>query len=98
MDFQYLIENFEITGLYTEVARWIFVILAAYILLRSIKSLLGSKNPAEVWAYMQIKTYKMDEEGQIDDIYEESMPITHWENVIGRAKSCDISTIDPAMS
>ena len=98
MDFQYLVENFEITGLYAEVVRWIFVILAAYILIRSIKSLLGSKNPAEVWAYMQIKTYKMDEEGKIDDIYEESMPITHWENVIGRAKSCDISTIDPAMS
>ena len=38
--------------IFTELVRWVFVFLAAYILIRSIKSLLQTKNPAEVWAYI----------------------------------------------
>lgn len=71
--------------LYTAVARWIFIFLAVFILLKSILSLLRSKNPSEVWAYLHINNG-------------ENIPITHWENVIGRSKSCDISVEDPAVS
>ncbi len=98
MNFDYFIENFALTAVYTEIVRWVFVVLAVYILVRSIKSLLRSKNPAEVWAYMNLKTYTLDESGAVADVYENSVPITHWENVIGRSNSCDIAVSDLALS
>ena len=93
-----MFEGLEITTLYTELVRWVFVVLAIYILVRSIKSLLRTKNPVEVWAYMHIKTYQFDSEGMVVDVEESSMPVTHWENVIGRAANCDISVLDGALS
>lgn len=93
-----MFEGLTMTTLYTEIVRWVFVILALYILVRTIRSLLSSKNPAEVWAYMNIRTYKMNKEGTVVSVDESSMPITHWENVIGRASSCDISVLDSALS
>lgn len=62
---------------YTAVVRWVFVFLAVFILVRSIKSLLQVKNPSEIWAYI----------GGPDG---SSTPLKHWENVIGRASSADI--------
>lgn len=70
---------------YTTVARWIFIVLAVYILVRCIISLLRNTNPPKVWAYFNING-------------EHSEPITHWENVIGRSKSCDIVLDDQAVS
>lgn len=90
--------TFELSSAYTEIVRWVFVILAIYILVRSIKSLLQTKNPAEVWGYMNLKTVKLDEAGTPIGIDETSVPITHWENVIGRGSSCDISVEDPTLS
>ena len=71
--------------IYTAVARWIFIVLAVFILLRAILSLLKSSSPSEVWAYLHLNTG-------------ENIPITHWENVIGRSKSCDINIDDPSVS
>ena len=93
-----MFDGFEITSLYTEIVRWVFVLLALYILLRTIMSLISTKNPSEVWAYMTIKTYRFDREGIAIGVDESSIPITHWENVIGRAGSCDISVLDSALS
>lgn len=93
-----MFNGIEITDVYTELVRWLFVLLALYILLRTIKSLLSTKNPVEVWAYLNLRTFQMDEEGYIVGENESSMPITHWENVIGRAKNCDISVLDSALS
>lgn len=62
----------------TTVFRWIFVVLAAYILLISIVSLLTTRATPEIWGY-----YMVDGGG--------SFPITHWENVIGRSKSADLN-------
>ena len=90
--------NFQLGDLFTELVRWVFVFLAIYILLRAIKSLLKSKNPAEVWAYIHLTTYKTDEDGNPAGVEEASVPLTHWENVIGRAGSCDISVEDPTLS
>ena len=67
------------------VLRWLFVILAVYILLRSIMSLLSTRTTPEVWGYFLV------EDGQ-------NVPLTHWENVIGRSKSCDINIPLPTVS
>lgn len=100
MNFDFLQFDFEMdmASLFTELVRWVFVVLAVFILVRAIVSLLRSKNPAEVWAYMQLRTYRTDEEGNPLDWQETSVPLTHWENVIGRSKSCDISVEDAALS
>lgn len=74
--------------LYTAIARWVFIFLAIFILIRLILSLLSSKNPSEVWAYLNVK--RGDESHNI--------PITHWENVIGRGKGSDLRIEDGAVS
>lgn len=67
----------EIAKTFTTVSRWVFVLLALYILVLSIKSLLSTRPTPEVWGYFLV------EDGA-------NFPITHWENVIGRAKSSDL--------
>ena len=62
----------------TTVFRWLFVVLAAYILLIAIVSLLTTRATPEIWGY-----YMVEDGG--------SFPITHWENVIGRSKSADLN-------
>ena len=62
----------------TTVLRWVFVVLAAYILLVSIFSLLTTRCTPEIWGYFLV------ENGG-------NFPITHWENVIGRSRSSDIN-------
>ena len=61
----------------TTVFRWVFVVLAAYILLISIVSLLSTRATPEIWGY-----YMVEGGG--------NFPITHWENVIGRSKTADL--------
>ncbi|MBQ9180131.1 MAG: FtsW/RodA/SpoVE family cell cycle protein [Firmicutes bacterium] len=62
---------------YTTAARWIFVGLAVFILGKTALSLLARRNPSEIWAYLRLP------DGSV-------RPLTHWENVIGRARSSDI--------
>ncbi|MDD5824166.1 MAG: FtsW/RodA/SpoVE family cell cycle protein [Firmicutes bacterium] len=62
----------------TTVLRWVFVVLAVYILVRCIMSLLSTRATPEVWGYFYVQ------DGQ-------SYPITHWENIIGRSNSADLS-------
>ena len=96
-----IFENFTIAfaesgGIYfTAIARWVFIFLALFILLRSIFSLLRTKNPSEVWAYWHFQTG-----GGLPDASQSSMsiPVTHWENVSGRAKSCDLELDDAGIS
>ncbi len=78
--------------------RPIFVILGLYILVRCIVSLVHSKNPAEVWAYLKVVTYTEDENGAMVPLKEISEPLTHWENVIGRGRTCDVSVNDSSLS
>ena len=85
------------SAIFTELVRWIFVVLAVYILVRCIRSLLQTKNPAEVWAYLHVETLTPLEDGRYEQD-EISLPLTHWENVIGRARSCDIVSGDSAIS
>ena len=67
----------EVTKGLTTIFRWVFVVLAIYILLSAIISLLRTRTTPEVWGYFIV------EDGG-------SYPITHWENVIGRSASCDL--------
>ena len=53
------------------------MVLAAYILLISIVSLLSTRATPEIWGYFMV------EDGG-------NYPLTHWENVIGRSRSADI--------
>ena len=62
---------------YTTVVRYVFVALTLFILIKSIRSLLASQNPSEIWAYLALP----------DGSHQ---PLRHWENVIGRATSADI--------
>ncbi len=62
----------------TTVFRWMFVVLAAYILLVAIVSLLSTRATPEIWGYFLV-------EGGTN------FPITHWENVIGRSRSADLN-------
>ena len=70
---------------YTGIARWIFIVLALFVLGKAIASLLAGRNPSEVWGYFS-------QEGEV------GQPLTHWENAIGRSRSCDIRIKDPAVS
>lgn len=71
-------QNPEISRFITTCFRWVFVVLAVYILLKSILSLLSTRATPEVWGYLYVE----------DGV---SQPITHWENVIGRSSSADLN-------
>ena len=79
--------GYDFDMFYTAAARWVFIFLAAFILLKAIFSLLNSMSPAEVWAYLHVEGAKR-----------QNIPITHWENAIGRAGNCDIRIDDPSVS
>ncbi len=60
-------------------------ILAALLLLRCLKSLLTFRREPEIWAWLCL------DDGT-------RLPITHWENVIGRSKRSDIVIKEPTVS
>lgn len=94
---RFLKGDFEMASLFTELVRWFCSACHLYFgESHSVPS--EDKNPAEVWAYMHLRTYRTDEEGNPLDWTEMSVPITHWESVIGRSKSCDISVADGTLS
>ncbi|MBE6021158.1 MAG: FHA domain-containing protein [Clostridiales bacterium] len=62
---------------YCQIVRWLMPVLALIILTAIIKSMLRVKNPEETWGYL-----KSDSLG--------TFPITHWESLIGKGKTCDI--------
>lgn len=70
---------------YTAIARWVFILLALFIVFKAIASLLRSRGTPEIFAFFNI-------EG------EKNLAITHWENAVGRSKKSDIVITDPAVS
>ncbi len=61
----------------TTVLRYVFPILALLILIRCAVSLLRFRKEPEIWGHIAF------EDGS-------RLPVTHWENIIGRSKSNDI--------
>lgn len=70
---------------YTTVARFLFPVLALLILVRSIRSLLTVPHLPEVWAYLALPNGVEE-------------PLTHWENTVGRAGTCDVTLNYPTVS
>ena len=54
----------------------VLIFLSLVILVRCIRSMLSERYEPEVWAYIRIGR--------------ETVPITHWENIIGRSRSADV--------
>jgi len=64
-------------NVYLGILRWAAPILSALLLCRCIKPLLTFRREPEIWAWLCLSDGK-------------KLPITHWENVIGRSKRSDI--------
>lgn len=62
---------------YTTMVRFLFVVLAVFIVGRAIVSLLRAKTPPEIWGYLSLPGGHF-------------APILHWENIVGRDKSVDL--------
>ena len=65
--------------------RYILPVLAFWIILRCIRSMLSEKYEPEIWGYL------LYPDGS-------SAPLTHWESLIGRAKTADIVVSSPDVS
>ena len=75
----------QLTMVLRTALRYLLPALAAWILVRVGMSLLPFRREPEIWAWLVMPN------GQ-------RLPVTHWENTIGRAKSCDISVQYPTIS
>ncbi len=70
---------------FTECLRYIAPILVLVLLFRCMKPLLTFRREPEIWAWLRLE----------DD---RKLPVTHWENVIGRSKRSDIVIDFPTVS
>ena len=69
-----------LTSQYVDLLRYVVPALTFLLLLRCVWPLLTFRREPEIWAWLNLTDGTQ-------------IPITHWENVIGRSKSCDV-TID----
>ena len=69
--------NASVAALFTTLMRFVFPLLAFLILFRCARSLLTFRRQPEIWAWLNIAGMT-------------SLPVTHWENIIGRGKGSDI--------
>lgn len=70
---------------FLSIFRYVAPALAAIILFRAIRPLLFFRRAPEIWAWLCLT------DGT-------KLPITHWENVIGRNKNCDVVLEAPTVS
>ena len=70
---------------FIHILRYIAPAVAVFLLIRCMKPLLTFRKEPEIWGWLN-----MPDGSQI--------PITHWENVIGRSKHCDITIDFPTVS
>ena len=70
---------------YIGIMRYLAPILAFLLLLRCARPLLTFRREPEIWAWLCLENGK-------------KLPITHWENVIGRSKKSDIVIDFPTVS
>ena len=72
-------------GDFTAIARWVIPVVAFLIVFRCVRSMLSGHEMPEVWAYLDVDGYGR-------------LPVSHWENTIGRAQSSDIVIDFPTIS
>ena len=70
---------------YTAFVRFLFPVLAVLILYRAVGALLKIPHTPETW-------------GQLSLPNGAPIPLTHWENIIGRGKNCDVFLNYPSIS
>ena len=74
-----------LAGEYVDFLRLAMPVLTVLLLLRCCLPLLSFKREPEIWAWLN-----MADGSQV--------PITHWENVLGRSKNCDVTINFPTVS
>lgn len=62
-------------------SRCVLILLSVLVLARCLRSLLSERYEAETWAYLQFG--------------KEKLPVTHWENLLGRSAGADIRVDRP---
>ena len=72
-------------NVYIAAFRWLAPVMIAVLLFRCIKPLLTFRREPEIWAWLCLSDGK-------------KLPVTHWENVIGRSKKSDIVIDFPTVS
>lgn len=75
----------DFANVYIALLRWIAPILMGVIVYRCARPLLSFRREPEIWAWLRLS------DGN-------SLPVTHWENVIGRSKKSDIVIDLPTIS
>lgn len=75
----------DFSNVYIAILRWAAPVLMAVIIFRCAKPLLSFRREPEIWAWLRLS------DGN-------SLPVTHWENVIGRSKRSDIVIDLPTIS
>ena len=83
--FENLLGELPFADVYGAVLRFVFPVLALLLLGRCAKSLLTFRKEPEVWAYLTLPSG-------------DRLPVTHWENLIGRGRSCDLMLEYPTIS
>ncbi|MEG0912496.1 MAG: FtsW/RodA/SpoVE family cell cycle protein [Oscillospiraceae bacterium] len=79
-------EHSGIYSVYTMCARVVLALLAVIIVVRCIRSLMSGKPEMETWCYLDVPSQGLH------------LPISHWENVIGRSRNSDIRLDYPTVS
>ena len=72
-------------NVFIAILRWVAPVLTAILLFRCVKPLLTFRREPEIWAWLCLS------DGT-------KLPVTHWENVIGRSKRSDIVIDFPTVS
>ena len=80
-----LMQEQQLVDMVIHTMRYIVPLVSVLLLMRCILPLLTFRKEPEIWAWLN-----MPDGSQI--------PITHWENVIGRSKSCDVTIDFPTVS
>lgn len=72
-------------NVYISVLRWLVPVLSAIMLFRCFRPLITFRREPELWGWLRLSDGK-------------EIPVTHWENVIGRSKRSDILIDFPTVS
>lgn len=70
---------------YVGILRWLVPILVGVLLFRCARPLMMFRREPEIWAWLRLSDNS-------------KLPVTHWENVIGRSKNSDIVVNFPTVS
>ena len=73
------------TWVYQAILRYVMPLLAVVLLIRTVRPLLTFRREPEIWAWLCLTNGK-------------KLPLTHWENVVGRSRRSDVVVDVPTIS